>query len=88
MMVIQVQNVSGGSVTIAGVDIPDGGNALFPADRCAWQFSYSQANTEYEIDSAVFFTGNLATGVPLVDTGRSAHLGYIGKSGRFVPITS
>ena len=54
----------------------------FPADRCVWAQSYSQTTQQYTITSARFF-GNTSPGAAI----GNAELGYIGKSGRFVPIT-
>ena len=87
MMMIRILNVSGSDGTIAGMPIPNGEAALFPADRCAWTFNYNAAANEYQITDARFYDGVATGGVDLVVTGFSGHLGYIGKSGRFVPIT-
>ena len=54
----------------------------FPADRCVWSQSYDANAREYTITGARFF-GNGASSAPI----SNAQLGYIGKSGRFVPIT-
>ena len=55
---------------------------IFPADRCTWQQTYNSTGKYYSISNARFF-GNGTTAVTLT----SAELGYIGKTGRFVPIT-
>ena len=64
--------------------------AYFPADRCSWEQT-ANSNGGYDITNARFFAGNDADGVALGSTtGVTAvvELGYIGKSGRFVPITA
>lgn len=88
MMMIRILNVSGSDETVAGFPINNGADAYFPADRCVWQTSYNAATNQYQIIDARFYDGVTAAGVDLVVTGFSAHLGYIGKSGRFVPITA
>ena len=55
----------------------------FPADRCVWSQSYDGTDRQYRITGARFF-GNGATSAAI----ENAELGYIGKSGRFVPITT
>lgn len=85
---IRILNVSGSNGTVAGMPIPNGEAALFPADRCAWTFNYNTAQREYQIIDARIYDGATAGGTDLVTTGFSAHLGYIGKSGRFVPISA
>ena len=54
----------------------------FPADRCVWSQSYNATQNQYQITGARFF-GNGTTSAAI----QNAELGYIGKSGRFVPIT-
>ena len=54
----------------------------FPADRCVWSQSYDANERSYTITGARFF-GNGSTSAAI----QNAELGYIGKSGRFVPIT-
>ena len=62
------------------------GTNIFPADRCTWVQADSGDSVGYRITSARFFPGNTAAaGVTISNT--NVELGYIGKSGRFVPIT-
>ena len=55
---------------------------LYPADRCTWTHSYDSTTQQYDIDTVTFY-GVDST----IDVGSNATLGYIGKSGRFVPIS-
>lgn len=57
-------------------------NHLFPADRCVWLQDDDTDGRGYIIRNVQFFPGD-APGV----TVNNARLGYIGKSGRFVPIS-
>ena len=70
-------------------------NYLFPADRCTWT-QVATTTGGYDIEDAVFWPG---VGVHIDGQGtpttandgiriNNAELGYIGKSGRFVQITS
>ena len=73
------------------VEIED--KVLYPADRCTWVQNASTNGSGYYITEAVFYNGAEATGVSLTSTPipgghvGTVRLGYIGKSGRFVPIT-
>ena len=66
-------------------DASAGTTTLYPADRCTWR-QIPTANG-YEPSFVMFYPGNAApvdlTGV----AGDRITLGYIGKSGRFVPIS-
>ena len=53
---------------------------IYPADRCVWQQTTS--GDSWAIELAKY---EPATGAP-VDI-KGAQLGYIGKSGKFIPIT-
>ena len=92
MMMLRVENNSSAVITITpGVQIAAGGFKLFPADRCTWDYEYS--NNQYDIMNAEFFLGASTTGEPtavvgLNGTNRRVSLGFIGKSGRFVEIAN
>lgn len=72
---------------------------IYPADRCSWDQRPSATGNGYHIVHAVFYPGGviqnrIATtgtdtiaGTPVIDDLQDPILGYIGKSGRFVPIT-
>ena len=65
---------------------------IYPADRCAWNDVPSSDGRGYTIADAIFYTGGTQPGAnntvnPLTISIEEAVLGYIGKSGRFVPIT-
>ena len=87
MYVIEVQ-VRAGNIT--GLHIENGQTHIFPADRCTW-VSNEDASGGYFINDVVFFTGD-AAGVELAGgsgaTTNKFTLGYIGKTGRFTPITN
>lgn len=93
MMVLQVTNNTGGTVQIGRAGIPDGQSKVFPADRCSWTETYDEVDNQYEITIAEFWPGavegsiNVNQAISLNGTNRVVRLGYIGKSGRFVPIT-
>ena len=76
MMVIR------GSLATAYEGIPATQVHNFPADRCVWSQSYNANERSYTITGARFF-GTAAPAAVI----SNAELGYIGKSGRFVPIT-
>ena len=65
--------------------IQDGDN-IYPADRCSWVDSditgTDGVNVKTRIKTGVFYTHNAATN--LTDP---IYLGYLGKYGRFIPIT-
>ena len=82
MMVIR------GSLATAFQGIPATQVHNFPADRCVWSQSYVGTENAYRITGARFFGhGGGATNPPAAAVIQNAELGYIGKSGRFVPIT-
>ncbi len=56
---------------------------IYPADRCTWQQENSVDGRGYFILGARFFSGALDAGIDV----HEARLGFIGKSGRFVPVT-
>ena len=70
-----------GNVAVTSGGVP-AGRSLFPADRCSWQQADSSDGIGYTINTVRFYgsTGNAVTLTAAV-------LGFIGKSGRFVPIT-
>ena len=77
MMVIR------GSLAAAHQGIPANVSHIFPADKCVWGQIYNGSATEYQIQGAYFFSGNV-NAVQI----QNPQLGYIGKSGRFVEIAS
>lgn len=89
-MMLQVENNSATTLTVApGIQIAANSFKLFPADRCIWDYIYTNGN--YDIQNAEFILGTDTSGVPngvvgLNGTNRRVSLGYIGKSGRFVEI--
>ena len=60
---------------------PSPQGTIYPADRCTWQQRY--LNDQYDIETAIFYPGHAAP----IALGDNVTLGFIGKSGRFVPIT-
>ncbi len=58
---------------------------IYPADRCTWQIV--QDTNGYHIES-VSFVGAPATAVALNTTADVVAFGFIGKSGRFTPISN
>ena len=92
---LRVQNNGTSDITIGHTAITaNGGFKLFPADRCTWDFTYT--NGQYNIANAEFYPGSPVTnnapgtandfGLDLNGTNRIVSLGYIGKSGRFIEI--
>ena len=77
MMVIR------GTLASAYEGIPTGQVHNFPADRCVWSQSYNATEDQYQITGARFI-GSTAPAASITN----AELGYIGKSGRFVAITT
>ena len=55
---------------------------LYPADRCTWRHVYNSTTGQYDISDAMFHGATA-----IVDLEDDVTLGFIGKSGRFVPIT-
>ena len=63
------------------------GNNIYPADRCSWVdsdivSSSDGANRLTRIKTGMFYTHNSATSLS-----DPIYLGYLGKYGRFIPIT-
>ena len=59
---------------------------IYPADRCSWVQTYdggTEGIGHYEINGGMFYPGNAGA----VALGDNIELGFVGKSGRFVPIT-
>ena len=90
MMVIQ------GAVATAtsGADLAIGDIRIFPADRCIWSQidtvdSDSNPTGGYSIENAAFvgLTHTTAGNGEYIRL-TSAQLGFVGKSGRFVPISN
>ena len=63
--------------------VKDSSGVIYPADRCTWVES-AAAGGGYSIGTAKFYDGATAGGTALT----SPELGFIGKSGRFVKISS
>ena len=59
-----------------------GNTEIHPADRCTWRQA-AVATGGYEVNNVVFYPGNAAG-----EAVTQPELGFIGKSGRFVPITN
>jgi hypothetical protein len=74
MYVLQATTVAAEGITA--------GTHIFPADRCVWTQTDVAGTAGYSISNARFI-GNGANTHPLT----AARLGFIGKSGRFVPIS-
>lgn len=86
MYVIQVSgtntdNVIGKSAT---------NQVIVPADRCVWVQAYNESatanNDHYTISTVRFYDGSTANGTAL-NASNTYQLGFVGKTGRFVPIT-
>lgn len=74
-----------------GADAPAGSEFILPADRCTWRQD-SDGDGGYSIRAvSVIVSGNSpATADVRIDSeeGDTVTLGYLGKSGRFVGITT
>ena len=69
-------------------DVTEDSERILPADRCIWHILPStDADTKggYRVSDVVFYDGNSTD--PSAQTG-DFRLGYLGKSGRFVPISN
>ena len=87
MMMLRVENTGTSAQTIGShVDVPAGQSRYFPADRCSFRTTYNATAGQYEISDAYFYPGT-STAVDLSTTNTTSHLGFIGKSGRFVEMT-
>ena len=58
---------------------------FYPADRCTWE--QEQLTNGYQVSNVMFYPGNAAAVDLTGESGDMITLGYIGKTGRFVPIT-
>ena len=95
MYVLEITNNGTTPFTIIpGVlSLPAGASKIFPAEDCVWEQVNAPDGTGYRIQQAYFIKRVDANtySTELAGTGsaadNSAKLGYIGKSGRFVPIT-
>ena len=55
---------------------------IFPADRCTWTYgTYNEASNTYVVEDAAVIGSTKSYLIT------NAELGFIGKSGRFVPMT-
>lgn len=73
-----------------GTDAGDTLEIFIPADKCVWEYDSTFTGDGYRITNVEFFDGNSAAS-PLHTVTGVAHeewLGYIGKTGRFVAISS
>ena len=59
---------------------------IFPADRCVWNQADSNDDGGYVI-TGFRYVGENTTNSEVSTSGNVLTLGYIGKTGRFVPIT-
>ena len=89
MMMVEITALN--SVTFFG-EANFEGTRLLPADRCLWE-QLPDSTGGYTIENVRFFGGSTANGILFATTGSGtinydARLGYIGKSGRFVPISN
>ena len=89
MMMIELTALN--SVTLFG-EANFEGTRYLPADRCLWE-QVSDSDGGYSVENVRFFAGNNANGVLFATTGTgtinyNTRLGYVGKSGRFVPISN
>ena len=96
MYVIELQ-VRAGAISTLG--FANNTTHILPADRCSWSVvtdaeaatPTSSGSLGYSVNNVIFYTGH-AAGVSVEGgTGATANvtrLGYIGKSGRFVPISN
>ena len=91
MYVMNVRNDGTGSVTVGLIAIGAGESANFPAENCLWEEPTSDARGTRRLQQVRYFpyTGSTTTvqTSALTGTDRTVRLGYIGKTGRFVPIT-
>ena len=82
MMMIRVQ--LGGTTALLGYTA--GQEFFLPADRCTWRQAYDADDNQYSVINVMYYPGNEGA-VAITGVGTNTHLGYIGKSGRFVAIT-
>lgn len=61
----------------------DTSGVIYPADRCSWIDS-EISTYDYRIKSVKFYDGHDDNGSDLTDR---CYLGFVHKTGRFVPIT-
>ena len=94
MYVLNVMNTGTGAAATGGLSLLAGASYNFPADRCVWTVSDSSDDRGYRVVGAFFYDGasaSLTTGeaapAALHGTNLIIRFGYIGKSGRFVPVT-
>ena len=96
MYVIELQ-VRAGAISTLGFN--NNTTHILPADRCSWSVvpestaatSTQSGGAGYGINNVIFYTGH-AAGVSVEGgsgaTANLTRLGYIGKTGRFVPISN
>ena len=92
MYVMNVRNEGTGSITVGQIAIGVNESANFPAENCLWEEPVADAQGTRRLQQVRYFpyTSTSATTIQtdaLTGDNRVVRLGYIGKSGRFVPIT-
>ncbi len=85
MMVIEFTNNSAAVVLLTRT----GESRVFPADRCSWVTIDEAGSRGYAIENVVFYPGNTSEDGFVIPTAQAqVRLGFIGKSGRFVAIST
>ena len=91
MYVMNVKNDSNATITVGQIAIGANESANFPAENCLWEEPVADAQGTRRLQQVRYFpyTGSTTTVQTDALTGnnRTVRLGYIGKTGRFVPIT-
>ena len=91
MYVMNVKNDSNATITVGQIAIGANESANFPAENCLWEEPVADAQGTRRLQQVRYFpyTGSTTTvqTSALTGTDRTVRLGYIGKTGRFVPIT-
>ena len=90
MMVLRATTASGGNITGAPTAYANAATVfIWPADRCTWTQEVGTGGIGYDIANALFWPGvGLNGGTPDALPLVNPELGFIGKSGRFVKITT
>ena len=96
MYVLRYTNDRGAARTnFFGVTIQDGQDFILPADRCVWRQISVDGGYQVQAASVIGGAGGTGSGnsAEVIDVrldaavGDTVTLGFLGKTGRFVPIT-
>ena len=90
MYVVRYTNDRGAArTTFFGITLQDGQDFILPADRCVWRQISVDDGYQIQAASAIVGGDSPANSDVRLDAaeGDILTLGFLGKSGRFVPIT-